>query len=55
MKNFDFNIGSISEKLPRIEREEVSAEVVNFNELLENFEHKRGVLLCTRHGDRPHI
>lgn len=55
MKNFDLNIGSISEKLPRIEREEVSAEVVNFNELLKNFEHERGVLLGTRHGDRPHI
>ena len=53
MKNFDFNIGSIFEKLPWIEREEVSAEVVNIDELLENFE--RGVLLCTRHVDRPSI
>lgn len=53
MKNFDFIIGSIFEKLPWIEREEVSAEVVNIDELLENFE--RGVLLCTRHGDRPSI
>lgn len=53
MKNFDFIIGSIFEKLPWIEREEVSAEYVNIDELLENFE--RGVLLCTRHGDRPSI
>lgn len=58
MKNFDFNIGSISEKLPRIERDEQStdnAKYPDITELLKNYKHKRGVLLCTRHVDRPSI
>lgn len=58
MKNFDFNIGSISEKLPRIERDEQStdnAKYPDITELLKNYEHKRAVYLHTRFGDRPHI
>lgn len=60
MKNFDFNIGSIFEKLSKIERDEqstINAEALDIDEFikLKVPEHKRGVLLCTRHGDRPHI
>lgn len=37
MKNFDFNIGSISEKLPRIERDEqstINAEALDIDEFI---------------------
>lgn len=61
MKNFDFIIGSIFEKLPWIERDEQSTDNAKFHDiaevtkLLENSEHKRSSFLGTYPGDRPHI